>query len=539
MRLGVLRFVLGAALLAFTTPSSDSQEGQAKTQNGAATASADVQTLEAYLDIVGKAKEAAQQAWDALRASTQSQGGLAESDFVTEWLAAASTNGAGASPFYAGTQSVLNSWITALKSGADASPPSDEIRAGMEKWQEAHANILDSLQQAAALEKTLRAGNARLAKMKPESPEWLFYKDQQQQQQLTQRKLLSDAGSSLASAAAIPAPITDADRTQSPFAGATTPGTPDRLFLHLRRASALIGSSIALQIGFANDRGPNVAADRNYSVALSCEGCTATPSTVQLSSGKTFAQAQVKITAPAARIHAEVKGSSSRADAIAYGCYSAPTVALAAEQDRQTGPADAVTPIPFRFAFHDASGQRATDGTRKHLTAKLTGIGQLMPLDSSVASMRAKDGTMTIAADECVAEGGVVSPLAGAAKLSADYNSRQVGPLEFRFLYAFPWLDKICVALGALFAFIAGYSILKTRPITWVASAIASVVGAAVVFTIGYFYVLNTATFEDTWVAALGLAAIGGVLGVVVAKLVLPRYMPTGDVEHLPPTPNL
>jgi len=529
MRLGVSRIVYAYAFAALATLPLNSQEGRAAAQNASSPTSADVQSLQAYLETVAKAKEEAQRAWDGLRASTQTPGAADESDFATEWLRTASANGPAGSPFYAGTETVLKSWISAIQSGEDTNPPSDEIRSAMQKWQEAHANILDSLQQSATLEKTLRPLAAGIAKMKPESPEWLFYRDQRQQQQLTQRKLLSDAGTSLAAAAAMPAPITDADRTPSPFAAATpTPGTPERLFLHLRRASAVVGESITVQVGLANDRGPNVAADSNYSVALTCDGCKAQKAEVTIRQTERFAQTAIQITSATARVSAR-NARAKPAVANAYGCYRASSVALAAEQDRSTGPADGITPIPFRFAFHDSTGQRATDGRRKYVAPKLSGVGQRIALDPSVASVKAKDGSILVPADECVADEGVVSALVGAAKVSAEYNSRQVGPLEFRFLYAFPWLDKICILLGVFFGFIGNFKIMKRRDIPWVASLLSSALGAAIVFAAGYATVLNATTVEDTWVVALGLATAGGVLGVSAAKLVLPKFLGSSD----------
>ncbi len=217
------------------------------------------------------------------------------------------------------------------------------------------------------------------------------------------------------------------------------------------------------------------------------------------------------------------------ASANVFGCYRAPSVALAAEQDRSTGTADGTTPIPFRFAFHDATGQRATDGRRKSIAPRLSGVGQRIALDPSVASVRAKDGSMIVPANECVAEEGVISSLVGSAKVSADYASRVVGPLDFKFLYAFPWLDKACIALGVLFGFIANYSILRRREIHWSASLLSSLIGAGIVFAVGYALVLNSTTVQDTWLIALGLATIGGVLGVSAAKLALGRLVSTDD----------
>jgi hypothetical protein len=484
----------------------------------------DTQIFRAALEAVSKGKETAQQAWEALRTSANSNASSSESDFATEWLRTVTPNGLAPTKFYAGTESLLNAWIGAISSSEDAYPPTDEIRAAMDKWQEAHANILDSLHQSAALEKTLRTNAARIAKLKPESGDWLYYKDQQQQAELTQRKLLSDAGSALAAAATIPPPISDADRTPSPFAGAPTPGTPDRLWIHLRRASALIGESIPVQVGLANARGPNVAANQNYSVALGCEGCSAKSSELTIRQGERHAQTEIRVTGTTVRLTAN-SASFRPAQAHAFGCYRAPSVSLAAEQDRSTGLADGETPIPFRLAFHDANGQRATDGRRKSIAPRLTGVGQRISLDQSVASIRAKDGSITVPAGECVSDGGVVSSLVGAAKVSAEYKSQQVGPLEFRFLYAFPLIDKVCIALGVLFGFIANYFALKQRQVHWLASVFSSAIGAAIVFALGYAYVLNGTTTPDTWVIAIGLATIGGVLGVSAAKLVLAKFV--------------
>src|SRR5262249_49142918 len=148
-------------------------------------------------------------------------------------------------------------------------------------------------------------------------------------------------------------------------------------------ASALIGESIVLQVGLANSRGPNVAAQEIFGVVLTCEGCTATPGAVKIASGKTYAESQIRINAASARIDAAIKGGLRPAVANAFGCSRASSVAIAAEQDRSTGGADGVTPIPFRFAFHDSTGQRATDGRRKYVAPKLSGVGQRVSLDSS------------------------------------------------------------------------------------------------------------------------------------------------------------
>jgi len=526
MRVRFSHLTVAAALLACAISFSNAQQPEPAAVNPGAQV---VPALQASLALVTKGREEAQRAGEALLASTTSGAVATQSDFASEWCRTAIPNGAAGAPFYPGTEKLLNAWINAITSGEDKNPPLDEINAALEKWQQAHAEILDSLQQSAVLEKSLRAKATRIEKMKPESPEWLYAREEQQQQLLTIRKLLSDAGADLNSAAAMPAPILDADRTPSPFAGPVTPGSPDRLWIHLRRASAEIGESIAVQIGLANDRGPNVAADANYSVALSCQGCTVKSSEVTLRQSERFTQTEIKITAPTARLSAVSSEHKPPILANAYGCYRAPSVSLAAEQDRSTGPADGQTPIPFRLAFHDATGQRATDGRRKSIAPQLTGVGQRILAQQSVAAVLAKDGSIIVPADECVSDQGVVSSLVGSAKVSTGYRARQVGPLEFRFLYAFPLLDKICIALGVLFGFIANHFVMKHKPIHWIASALSSFIGATIVFAAGYAYVLNTITTADTWVIALGLATIGGVLGVSAAKLVLGKFAPPAE----------
>jgi len=82
---------------------------------------------------------------------------------------------------------------------------------------------------------------------------------------------------------------------------------------------------------------------------------------------------------------------------------------------------------------------------------------------------------------------------------------------------------------GVLFGFIANYSILRRREIHWSASLLSSLIGAGIVFAAGYALVLNSTTVQDTWLIALGLATIGGVLGVSAAKLALGRLISTDD----------
>ena len=521
----IVRWIFAAGLLFFAA-------GQAVPE-GKPPAEPDASgELRSGLEQVAKAKQRLDRDWAALQAST---GGPAaeSSDFATEWMRTVAPNGPGATPFYAGTEEILATWISAIESGEETNPRADDIRAALQNWQETHARILDSLEQSAKLEKSARALELRLAKLKPESDAYNYYKAQLDQQQLTIRKLLSDAGSDLASPAALPHPNRDSDRSPSPFGGPPTPGEPDRLWIYLRKLSAPIGESIPVEIGLANDRGPNVTAAQSYTVSLTCDGCRVSSESVIILNGKRFAPVELRVTAATAHLRAKSPGLGAAAQANAYGCYPAPSVSLASEQDRSFGPADGATPIPFRFAFYDSHGQRATDGRRKSISPRLTGVGERVSMEKAAGAILSKDGSIVVPANECVAAQGVVSDLAGAAKIEAASGGQKAEALHFTFQYAFPWLDRLMILLGVLAGFIANYSITLRKQIHWALALLSSVIGATIFVAGGYVEFLNVSSLHDTWLAALGLAAAGGVLGVSAARFLAHKMAPAGSKEEV------
>jgi hypothetical protein len=521
----IVRWIFAAGLLFFAA-------GQAVPE-GKPPAEPDASSeLRSGLEQVAKAKRRLDRDWAALQAST---GGPAaeSSDFAAEWMRTVAPNGPGATPFYAGTEEILAAWISAIESGEETNPRADDIRAALQNWQETHARILDSLEQSAKLEKSARALGLRLAKLKPESDAYNYYKAQLDQQQLTIRKLLSDAGSDLASSAALPHPNRDSDRSPSPFGGPPTPGEPDRLWIYLRKLSAPIGESIPVEIGLANDRGPNVTAAQSYTVSLTCEGCRVSPESVIILNGKRFAPVELWVTAATAHLRAKSPGLGAAAQANAYGCYTAPSVSLASEQDRSIGPADGATPIPFRFAFYDWHGQRATDGRRKSISLRLTGVGERVSMEKAAGAILSKDGSIVVPANECVAAQGVVSDLAGAAKIEAASGAQKAEALHFTFQYAFPWLDRLMILLGVLGGFIANYSITLGKQIHWAVALLSSVIGATIFVAGGYVEFLNVSSLHDTWLAALGLAAAGGVLGVSAARFLVHKIAPAWSKEEI------
>ena len=527
-RVSVWKLILAVALGAWMPQRAAAQTNSSQTPSAAEQTSA----LRADLAEIAKGKQAAERAWAALGAST---GGAAapSGDFAAEWMKTVAPNGPAAAPFYAGTEEIVLGWISSIENAANQNPPADELHSALQSWQEAHEQILDSLQQSASLEKSVRALEARVAKLKPESDEYIYYKAQLDQQQLTIRKLLSDAGSDLASAAAIPRPNLDSDRTPSPFAGAVNAGSADRIWIYLRKVSAPIGAAIPVEIGLGNDRGPNVVADQSYTISLSCDGCTVKSESVIILDGKRSAETEMRVSSATARLRAKTPRFDAAAQANAYGCYSAPAVALASEQDRSFGLADGETPIQFRFAFHSPGGQRATDGRRKTISPRLTGVGERISMQQSVGAILAKDGSIVIPGNECVVAQGVVSELVGKTKVDASYGAEKADALQFTFQYAFPWLDRLMILLGVLAGFIANYAITLRKQIHWGLALLSSVIGAAIFVGVGYMEFLNVSSLSDTWLVALALAAAGGVLGVSAARVVFHKVAPAAAEEEV------
>lgn len=526
----MMKQMFAAGLLAFPLLSAFSAP-QSLAETKSQTASAPASELRAGLDQVAKAKQSLDRAWVALQASTG--GSAASGDFAAEWMRTVAPNGPAATPFYAGTEELLAAWISAVEGGQDKSPPAEDIRAALQGWQETHARILDSLQESAELGRSARALDLRLAKLKPESDAYNYYKAQLDQQQLTIRKLLSDAGSDLASPATLPRPNLDSDRTPSPFTGSPTPGAPDRLWIYLRKASAPIGESIPVEIGLANNRGPNVTADQSYTISLSCDGCTVNSESVILLNGKRFAPAELRVNAATAQLRAKSPRFGAAAQVNAYGCHAASSVSLAFEQDRSFGAADGFTPIPFRFAFYDSSGQRATDGRRKSISPRLTGVGERVSMQQSVGAILGKDGSVVLPANECVVAQGVVSHLVGAAKIEAASGAENADGLHFTFQYAFPWLDRLMMLLGVLAGFVANYSITLRKQIHWALALLSSVIGSTIFVAVGYLEFLNVSSLHDTWLVALALAAAGGVLGVFAARFIFHKIAPVASEEEI------
>jgi hypothetical protein len=481
--------------------------------------------LHRMLEQVTAGQAESQKAWLKLEASTRvpqtAQSAAAAPDFATGWMKTVASGGPEKAPFYAATEKALQGWIAAIESGSNRYPPMQEIRGSMGKWQDQNASLLNALQTVADAEKKWRVSEFRgIPRMKPESAAWVFAKEEQSQRDLTIRKLLADAGSVLGAAGELPSAVATGDRAGSPFLGPANPAGPDRLWIYLGKASARMGESIPVEIGLGNSRGPNVSADQDYAVRISCQGCTAKKAEFTLVTGARSIQTEVQVTEAQATITAQ-SGKVSSATLEAYGCAQATSVNLTIEKDRAEGPADGTTPIPCRFVFRDANGQLATDLRRKTVAAQYAGVGERVAPSGHYRSVSAGKRSVELGADECVSPQGAVSPMVGTAKVSAAFAVQQVVPLELKFLYPFPLLDQACIALGILFGFLTNFSILKNRHLNWIAGWLASAAGAGILVWFGYAYFLNTTPVPDTWIVILALATVGGVLGVSAGKMVI------------------
>ena len=509
------------------------QQSKEDLPNAPAAASAELHRM---LEQVSAGKAESQKAWLKLGASTRipptGRSAAASSDFAKEWMKTVASGGPEKAQFYSGTEKILRSWTAAIENGSNRFPPMQEIRSSMSKWQDQNASLLNALQTVADAEKKWRMAEYKeIPRMKPESVAWVYAKEEQSQRDLTIRKLLADAGSIMGTAGELPSPVASTDRSGSPFSGAVNPLGPDRLWIYLGKASTRIGESIPVEIGLGNSRGPNSAADEDYSVRISCKGCTAKKSELTIAKGERFVQTDIQVTEAQGSITAQsAKASPAKLDT--YGCAQATDVNLALEKDKAEGPADGATPIPFRFAFRDAKGQLATDFRRKTIVAQYAGVGDRVGLPQFYRSVVEGKNNIELGADECVSLQGAVSALVGRAKVSAAFEVKPVPPIELKFVYSFPLLDEACIALGILFGFLANYSIMKNRHVNVIVGWLVSAAGAAILVWIGYAKYLNTTPVPDTWIIVLVLATVGGVLGVAAAKLFTPENVqppPTYD----------
>src|SRR5215470_10962040 len=96
------------ALTWFAFPAQQAPAAQAANPSAQVVAS-----VRADLEQVAKAKQAAERAWPALEAGSGGQN-AAKGDFVAEWMRTVAPNGPAATPFYAGTEKLLVTWISAI-----------------------------------------------------------------------------------------------------------------------------------------------------------------------------------------------------------------------------------------------------------------------------------------------------------------------------------------------------------------------------------------------------------------------------------------
>jgi uncharacterized membrane protein YeaQ/YmgE (transglycosylase-associated protein family) len=127
----------------------------------------------------------------------------------------------------------------------------------------------------------------------------------------------------------------------------------------------------------------------------------------------------------------------------------------------------------------------------------------------------------------------VVSDLAGTAKIEAASGAEKAEALHFTFEYAFPWLDRVMMLLGALAGFLANYAITLRKQIHWALALLSSAIGSTIFIAGGYMEFLNVSSLHDTWLVALALAAAGGVLGVSAARFLVHKIVPAGSKEEI------
>jgi hypothetical protein len=461
-------------------------------------------------------------------AAQPGNGGGVCSSIRPGWVSSAASSGAESGRLFQEPEQQLSAWVTAVGSGADQYPPMVEIREQMAKWRSRDQQFLQQMSDATVLAPRVLAASEQLASLKPESEEWNEARRANVAQEENFTSTLATAQSGLESSFDIPSPLKPSDRTPSPFTGPVTPGTPERLWIWLRRPSAPIGETIEADIGLGNSKGPNVVADKDYPVSFVCQGCVIKDSRITINRGDRFVKTSVRLSAPKEKLTAQSSGLKT-SQLTPYGCtVTDQPLTLVLQQEKAEGPADGVTPIPFDLIFEDSKGQPATDSLRKLYSQRVVGVGEIKS-DLTAGEIGSFANPFMVPADECVAHKALVSKTVGEPSVAVAFLNKPSDPLKFRFFYTFPLLDCIFVLLGACLGSVANRFVLHKTSISWVWSFLSSVIGAFLLFMLCYLFILNKVSLSSTWGMALCFSLAGGVLGVSAAKLVAKSGLGSGN----------
>lgn len=475
-----------------------------------------ISEIENYIDEIQREEVAVNQALQALSLASGDP-----SSYSAQWLTRVAPKGAGAFPLFNNARGALASWLASIRDGSDRYPPLDEIRDRMAEWRGRVARLKDALGRAPGLEDRRNRARTRLSGLKPESSEWLAERREEDRIDEEIRATLLSAQSEAESSLKITAPISKSDRTPSPFDGPITPGPPTSLWIWTEKGSTLLGDTINAQVGLANEAGPNCKADKSYSVDLECQGCVINNPQIVIQEGTTYRQTNIRVTAPKAIVRAGSK-DLKRDQVNIHGCALAKTVALvftALPDQPLRGPADGVTRLKYDLLFLDSNGQPATNGRRKAIAIGHEGVGTIEIDDKRSGAIRSAREGFIVPADECAMRQAVFSNHVGKAIVEARFNQDAPKSLTLTFYYAFPRLDIIFMAAGAVLGFLTRFFNRRGPKVSWWKSALSSFVGFVALTAFGYYAALSWWPYGYSHILAGAFALAGGVIGMEAAKL--------------------
>ncbi len=327
-------------------------------------------------------------------------------DAAIPWLRTVAGRGVADSNLVRGSLESLDAWIGSINDGSRLITPVRDVPAAMEPWRVHKSDALDRIREAAKMEEERQHGQTAMAQWKPDSPEWVQARETEQQRAKDVAAALHAAQADLEATLSIPKPYTASDRGRSPFTGAVNAGPESMIWLYADRSSAMIGEPVNVQIGLANDDGPNCPASKKYSVELKCTGCEAAAN-VTLEQGERFQSTPVRITAKASVLKVSGAGLKDREMNLA-GCVFDPNIHLASRVLTGSAPADGITPVSVVAIFQNNAGDPATDGHQKALDLSPAGPGvKFNPAPPNGHIVR--DGRELFDIDECASRQELVS----------------------------------------------------------------------------------------------------------------------------------
>jgi len=440
-------------------------------------------------------------------------------DAVIAWLHTVASRGVTESGLVRGSIELLDSWIAGISDGSRLITQVGDLAAAMEQWRAHQSHGLDHIQEATRLEEERQHAQTAMSQAKPDTPEWTQARDLEQQREKDIAAALKAAQADLEATLAIPKPLSSGDRGPSPFTGGFNQGPASGIWLYADRSSALIGEPVDVQIGLANEDGPNCAASQRYTVELKCSGCEAA-SSVTLEAGERFKTTPVRITSKASSLKASAAGLKDR-DVSLTGCVFDPKIHLTSQMLTGSAPSDGLTPVAVLAILRNDAGDPATNGHQRTLDIAARGPGvKFNPVLQNGHIFR--DGRESQDLDECASRQELVSDHAGTATLEIKYlNDALNPPAQFHFWYIWRTENVVWWLAAALISWLATCAKLILRKpahtedviIRVGASFAGSLVGAAIALEAAYLLLSHFDSTSDPRIPCAIAGLVGGALG--------------------------